>query len=59
MGVLIIFSMVQMRDCSDHKKLHDSVDLFNVFQSLAFEEMEPLIMDGQSYWHIQDNKRKI
>ena len=59
MGVLIIFSMVQMWDCSDHKKLHDSVDLFNAFQSLAFEEMEPLIMGGQSYWQIQDNKRKI
>ena len=51
--------MVQMRRYSDHKKLRDSFDLFNVFQSLAFEEMEPIIMGGQSYWQIQDNKRKI
>ena len=26
--------MVQMRRCSDHKKLRDSVDLFNLFQIL-------------------------
>ena len=51
--------MVQMRRCSDHKKLRDSVDLFNVFQSLAFEEMEPIITGCQSYWQTQDNKRKI
>ena len=57
--MLIIFLMVQMRRCSDHKKLRDSVDLFNVFQSLAFEEMEPIITGCQSFWQMQDNKHKI
>ena len=41
--MLIIFLMVQMRRCSDYKKLRDSVDLFNFFPFLAFEEMEPII----------------
>ena len=43
------FLMVQIRRCSDHKKLHDSVHLFSVFHSLAFEEMEPIITGCQSY----------
>ena len=38
--MLIIFLMGR---CSDHKKLRDSVDLLNLIQSLAFEEMEPII----------------
>ena len=41
--MLIIFLMVQMGRCSDHKTLRDSVDLLNLIQSLAFEEMEPII----------------
>ena len=41
--MLITFLMVQMRRCSDDKKLQDSFDLFNLFQSLVFEEMEPII----------------
>ena len=41
--MLIIFLMVQMGRCSDHKKLRDSVDLLNFIQSLAFEEMESII----------------
>ena len=43
----------------DYKKLRDLVDLFNLFQSLAFEEMEPIITGCQSYWQVQDNKHKI
>ena len=41
--MLIIFMMVQMASCSEHKKLRGSVDLFNLFQWLAFEEVEPII----------------
>ena len=41
--MLIIFVMVQMRHCSDTKKLHGSVDLFSLFQTLVIEEMEPVI----------------
>ena len=48
-GDVNYFLMVQMRRCSDHKKLHDSVDLFSVFHSLAFEQMEPIITGCQSY----------
>ena len=33
--MLIIFVMVQMRRCSDHKMLRGSVDLFNFFSSLS------------------------
>ena len=39
------FIMVQMRVCYDHNKLCDSVDLFNLFQSLAFEDVEPISRD--------------
>ena len=41
--MLIIFAMLQMMRCSDHKKLRGSVDLFKLFQWLAFEEMERII----------------
>ena len=51
--------MVQLRGCYDHNKLRGSVDLFNLFQSLAFEDMERIITGCQSYWQIQDKKRKI
>ena len=44
MVFLIIFVMVRMKHCSHHKKLRGSVDLFNLFQSLVFEEMEAIIM---------------
>ena len=57
--MLIIFLMAQMRRCSDHNKLRDSVGFFNLFQSLGFEEMEPIITGCQIYCQIQDNKRKI
>ena len=57
--MLIIFLMAQMRRCSDHNKLRDSVGFFNLFQSLGFEQMEPIITGCQIYCQIQDNKRKI
>ena len=41
-GDVNYFLMVQMRLSTDHKKLRNSVDLFNVFQSLAFEEIKLL-----------------
>ena len=41
--MLIIFAMVQVRRCSDHKNLRGSVGLFNLFQFFDFEEMEPII----------------
>ena len=47
--MLIIIVVVQMKRCSDHKKLYSSVDLFKSFQSLAFEEMGP-IKTGCPYW---------
>ena len=42
--MLTIFVMIQMRQCSDHKKVRGSVGLFNFFQWLAFEEIEPIII---------------
>ena len=48
--------MVQMRHCSDHKRLQDLVDVFNIFQSLAFEEMEPIITGCQSYYKSSKKK---
>ena len=41
--MLVILLMVKMRHCSDHKKLRDAVDLLNLTQTLASEEMEPII----------------
>ena len=35
--MLIIFVMVQVRPCSHHKKLHGSVDLFNLFQGMLLK----------------------
>lgn len=40
------FIMVQMKSCSDHKKLHSSVDLLNLFHWLSFEELEANINHG-------------
>ena len=54
--MLITFLKAQIRRCSDLKKLRDSVDLFNLFQSLGFEEMEPIITRCQSYWQMQDTR---
>ena len=51
--------MIQIPSCSDHRKLRGLVDLFNLFQWLAFEEMELIITGCESYWKILDNKRKI
>ena len=43
----------------EHINFRSTVDLLNLFQWLAFEEMEPIVTDCQCYWQILQNKLKM